>query len=245
MANKEKSKSSPARYWHSELKYRDIKRMAIERGMPFPEVVSGDFYRLISFIDSDRALKKPDPSLVLKFDLWLEQILRERGSEFLIKPTLRLSYVSDEMREQNNPRPKKEKVIKEKKPPREKDINNLVKGTKKSYTFELAQKGYDVERVKRRVLKKFPDASEKSIVIWYRKCLGIKHEAKPKKERVKIKKIKTPEEIALQKERAKERKRERALARKKGKERVEKYRETQLKLKKEKKNAKRRKAKDV
>lgn len=133
--------------------------MAIERGMPFPEVVSSDFYSLVSFIDSERA-QKPNPDLVLQFDLWLEGILKERGADYLVKPSLRLSYVSDEMREGSKEKPAKEKKVKEKKPTRERDSNNLLKGTKKSYTFELAKKGYSLDRIKRRVLKKFPEASE-------------------------------------------------------------------------------------
>lgn len=230
-AKTEKNKKPTGRYWHSELKYRDIKRMAVERGMPFPEVVSSDFYGLVSFIDSEES-KKPDPSLVLQFDLWLEGILKERGADYLIKPSLRLSYISDDMRQgAKEKKPAKEKVVKEKKI-REKDGNNLVKGTKKSYTFKLAKAGFSLERVKRRVLKKFPDASEKSIIIWYRKALDIKFIPKPKEKKERVKKEKTPEQIALQKERAKQRKQERALSRKKANERREEY------LKKTKKNGK-------
>lgn len=163
----DKKQQKPARYWHSELKYRDIKKMAIERGMPFPEVVSSDFYSLVSFIDSERA-QKPNPDLVLQFDLWLEGILKERGADYLVKPSLRLSYVSDEMREGSKEKPAKEKKVKEKKPPRERDSFNLIKGTKKSYCYELTEKGFDQERVVRRMKKKFPDANEKSIQLWYR-----------------------------------------------------------------------------
>jgi ATP-dependent exoDNAse (exonuclease V) beta subunit len=58
---------------------------------------------------------------------------------------------------------------------RQRDERGLVAGTKKSYTFELTAKGYDLERVTRRVLKKFPDANAKSISLWYRKAKrGVK-----------------------------------------------------------------------
>jgi hypothetical protein len=60
------------------------------------------------------------------------------------------------------------KKPKEKKPPRERDSFNLIKGTKKSYCYELTEKGFDQERVVRRMKKKFPDANEKSIQLWYR-----------------------------------------------------------------------------
>ena len=239
MATKEKQPKS--RVWYSEMKYRDIKKMAIERGMPFPGVVNGDFYRLISFIDSDKA-QKPDPSLVLKFDLWLEQLLKERGSDYLIKPSLRISYVSDEMREEKKEKPK-EKKVREKKPPKERDERNLIKGTKKSYTFELANKGLSIERIKRRVLKRFPDASPKSIVIWYRKALDLTHKPKEKKEHKRNPKRnkKSPEELALQKARAKELREERRLARLEAQRRTEEAREREKKLKR--KNGKKRKKK--
>ena len=67
-----------------------------------------------------------------------------------------------------------QKKPKEKKK-RQRDERGLVAGTKKSYTFELTSKGYDLERVTRRVLKKFPDANAKSISLWYRKAKrGVK-----------------------------------------------------------------------
>ena len=62
-------------------------------------------------------------------------------------------------------------IEKPKKPKRERDTNGLYKGTKKSYTYELAQKGFSIERITRRVKKKFSDASDKSITIWYRNAL--------------------------------------------------------------------------
>ena len=60
---------------------------------------------------------------------------------------------------------------KPKKPKKEKDDNGLWKGTKKSYVFELTYKGLPIDRIIRRVQKKFPDAKEKSIQQWYRAAL--------------------------------------------------------------------------
>lgn len=232
-----KETNKQPRYWHSEMKYRDIKKLAIEMGMPFPDVVNGDFYSMVSFIDSGESQKR-NPALVEEFDKWMEKILLDRGADYLVKPSLRLSYVSDEKREEVE-NTKKEK--KEKKPKKvvEKDSNNLIKGTKKSYTFELAKKGYDIERIKRRVLKKFPDASEKSIVIWYRAAMGLRNQPKVKKEK-KVKKPKkviekTPEELALLKQRARERKLARKERMVKANERTEEHRKQQRKSKRGKK----------
>ena len=63
---------------------------------------------------------------------------------------------------------------KPKKPKREKDESGLWKGTKKSYTYELTNKGYTLERITRRVMKKFPEAKPKSIQQWYRAALRKK-----------------------------------------------------------------------
>ena len=60
------------------------------------------------------------------------------------------------------------KKPREKKPPRERDEFNLIKGTKKSYVFELTAKGFELDRVIRRMKKKFPEANAKSINLWYR-----------------------------------------------------------------------------
>lgn len=225
MATTTDKKPKPSRFWHSELKYRDIKRMAVERGMPFPEVISSDFYGLVSYIDSDRALVKPNKALILEFDLWLEKILLERGADYLVKPSLRLSYIASQ-EDKENKEPKKEKIKKEKVGPKERDENNLFSGTKKSYTVKLAKQGLPLERVKKRVLKKFPEASPKSIVIWYRKALNIKHEAKVKVKVEKDKKVFTGEERVEMKRRAVERKSQRNESRKKAKERTEDYRKT-------------------
>ena len=60
---------------------------------------------------------------------------------------------------------------KPKKPKKEKDDNGLWKGTKKSYVFELTYKGLSIDRITRRVQKRFPDAKDKSIQQWYRAAL--------------------------------------------------------------------------
>ena len=46
----------------------------------------------------------------------------------------------------------------------------LITGTKKSLTYELVKKGKSSERIIKKVIKKFPDAKEKSILIWVRKA---------------------------------------------------------------------------
>ena len=153
------------------MTYRDCKRRAVALGMPFPDACSADFNKLHSWIVNSDG--KPDTSLIDKYDDWMDKILEERGYEKddpMRSYQLRLGYIGeDNVTKQRKPkRVKGLPKVKEKKPKKEKDSNGLWKGTKKSYTFELTDKGYSLERITRRVIKKFPDANPKSIQQWYR-----------------------------------------------------------------------------
>lgn len=183
MGKKDKSKkkvlTSAGRY--DNMTYRDLKKEAIIRGMPFPDVTGAGIGDLISYIESSN--NKPDRHLVEAYDDWMDKQLEMVGTKQ--SPSLRLSYIGEG--EDGKPKKKKIKEKKPKKEKRERDENNLYKGTKKSYTFELAKRGFSLERVARRVLKKFPDASEKSIKIWYsaatRGTKKDKKDAKTKKQK--------------------------------------------------------------
>lgn len=159
------------------MTYRDIKRQAIILGMPFPDATANSIGSLLNYINSTD--NQPDPSLVDKYDEWMDLQLSELGydkNDPLRSSRLRLGFLGEE-REDGSRRSKRIKGVrkpKEKKK-RQKDERGLVVGTKKSYTFELASKGFDLDRVTRRVMKKFPDANPKSISLWYRKAKrGVK-----------------------------------------------------------------------
>lgn len=164
----------------ANMTFKDVKRRAIALGMPFPDATDADFGKLASFVQ--KSINKPDTSLIDKYDDWVDAILEERGyakDDPMRNYMLRLGYLGEE-----NPETKerKKKVIKglpkTKKAPREKDEQGYWKGTKKSYTFELSARGFTLERITRRVLKKFPDANPKSIKQWYRIYLR-KNESHP------------------------------------------------------------------
>ena len=152
------------------MTYKDIKRQAIILGMPFPDATGNSIGALLNFINSTS--NQPDPSLIDKYDEWMDFQLSERGyakDDPLRSSRLRLGFLGEEQEDGS----RRSKRIKGVKKPKEK--KGLVAGTKKSYTFELTAKGYDLERVTRRVLKKFPDANAKSISLWYRKAKrGVK-----------------------------------------------------------------------
>lgn len=150
--------------------YKDMKRKAICLGMPFPDATAADYGTLASFVE--KTTNEPDTSLIDKYDEYVDEQLAAIGygkEDPLRSARLRLGYIG-ETTEDGEIRKKRVRGIKkqrEKKKPRERDSFNLIKGTKKSYTFELTEKGYTLERIIRRVLKKFPDAKEKSIKLWH------------------------------------------------------------------------------
>jgi hypothetical protein len=157
------------------LNYRDLKRQAIILGMPFPDACGCGIFGLINYIEHADA--EPDPTLIDKFDQWISKQFDETGvpmNDPIRSPRLRLGFIGDEVdpetgeviqRQRRVPGIKKPKKVK---PKREKDSFGHVKGTKKQYVWDLTLKGYSLERVTRRVLKKFPEANAKSISLWYR-----------------------------------------------------------------------------
>lgn len=156
--------------------FPEIKKIAITLGMPFPDATDSDYWRLLSYVNNTN--EKPDPSLVEKYDNWVDEQLEKLGydkNDPMRSNQLRLGYLSEEarMRQALGIKKKKEKPVKEasEKKKHERDEHNLWKGTKKSYTFELTKKGYDLERIQRRVLKAFPEANAKSIKQWHRAAL--------------------------------------------------------------------------
>lgn len=160
----------------SNMTYRDCKRRAVALGMPFPDACAADWGRLQSYIMKTE--NKPDLSLIDKYDDWVDSMLEQAGyakDDPLRSYQLRLGFISEEKVEEGKRKTRKIKGLpKPKKPKREKDESGLWKGTKKSYTYELTNKGYTLERITRRVMKKFSEAKSKSIQQWYRAALRKK-----------------------------------------------------------------------
>lgn len=157
--------------------YKDLKRQAITLGMPYPEATGAQISDLMSYISHTN--NTPDPSLIDGYDEWLLEQFDKIGidkDDPIRHPQLRLGFIGEKDVEGNVIKRKRVPGIKKSlaKKPRERDSFNLLKGTKKSYTWELTDKGLTLERIIRRVQKKFPDANEKSIRLWHRACLRSK-----------------------------------------------------------------------
>lgn len=151
--------------------YRDLKRKAIILGMPFPDACSASVFQLINWINTSE--EKPNKHLINEYDDWMDRQLETAGlakDDPLRSSKLRLGFLGEEGEDgkRKTRRVSGIKKPREKKPPRERDEFNLIKGTKKSYVWELTSKGYELERIIRRMKKKFPEANEKSINLWYR-----------------------------------------------------------------------------
>jgi hypothetical protein len=153
----------------TNMNYNDLKRACISRGMPFKDVLEGDFLRLQNWFYYNREIK-PIKSLINKYDDWLDDELEKSGNGHLVHPQLRLGYVG---RENDNKLTKKAKPEKKKKKVRTKTSDGIYKGTKKALTFELQKEGLDLKTVTKKVLKQFPDGSEKSIKIWFNKARAL------------------------------------------------------------------------
>lgn len=165
------------------MTYRDLKRKAIVLGMPFPDACAAGVFDLIGY--TERSTNKPDKSLIDQYDDWMDKQLENIGyskDDPLRNSKLRLGFLGEEG-EDGQRKSKRVPGIKkprEKKPPRERDEFNLIKGTKKSYVWSLVTKGYDLERVTRRMKKKFPDANDKSITLWFRTARRTMNNGKAK-----------------------------------------------------------------
>lgn len=151
------------------MTYKDMKRRAVSLGMPFPDACSADYNGLASYIHHSN--NKPDNSLIDEYDKWMDNQLELAGyakDDPMRSYQLNLGFIGEDIVTKQRKTKRIKGLEKPKKPKKEKDDNGLWKGTKKSYVFELTYKELPLDRIIRRVQKKFPDAKEKSIQQWYR-----------------------------------------------------------------------------
>jgi hypothetical protein len=165
----------PADGHFANMKFKDLKRECVIRGMDFDEVLSSGVHELYSFF-KEHFYDDVRHGLLDEFDDWQEEkirvVMEARGEnpDILVHPALRLGYVAEKDDEGNTTKRKRAKMVTKKlKRKRERTNDNIFQGTKKAYTFELQQQGKDKKEVIKKVIEKYPDASEKSISIWFNK----------------------------------------------------------------------------
>jgi hypothetical protein len=148
----------------SKMKYADLQRECLMRGMTKEELVSGDLGRLQSWLIRNWDLPQLK-SRIDDFDKWREKFLKERGMPG--EPFVRLGYLGEINPETKDfiiiqPEPLKKVIIKRKKD----EETGLFKGTKKSLTFQCVKEGLSIDETIKKVISKFPEAKDKSIKIW-------------------------------------------------------------------------------
>lgn len=166
----------PADKWMENMKFKDLKRECVLRGIPFEKVLSAGIPELSGYLRT-HFYDKIDHSRLDKYDDWQEDLIRKAGeskgvdNSYLIQPSLRLGYIAEKDDEGNvTKRHRVKTIVAKKKVKRDRTEQGLFSGTKKAYTYQLQKEGKTRPEVVKMVLEQFPDASEKSIGIWFNKA---------------------------------------------------------------------------
>ncbi len=164
----------------NNLKFKDLKRECVIRGMDFDDVIKADVSKLHRWLH-DNFFESMNHDLLNDFDDHQEKMIREAlkdkdaDPEDIIHPSLRLGYIAERDDDGNVIKRKRVRtLIKKKKPKRERTSDGIFAGTKKAFTFELQQQGLSKEETITKVMEQFPDASAKSIGIWFNKSKKIR-----------------------------------------------------------------------
>lgn len=157
------------------LRYRDMKKECVIRGMDFDKVIEGSIPGLTNWLRA-HFNNTSQYELLDIFDDYQENLikgfLKEKGKneDFLIHPSLRLGYIAEKDEDGNVIKRKRVKtIVKKKKHKRERTSQGIFSGTKKALTYQLQKEGLDKKEVVKKVLEEYPDASIKSIGIWFNK----------------------------------------------------------------------------
>jgi hypothetical protein len=149
--------------------YKDLKRNAIMLGMPFPDVPACSVSDLQSFIQ--KSTNKPDKELVVQYDAWMDKLLEERGyskDHYLRHYMLSMGYTGPHDIDQKTPEVEESVIGEPVEPkPEKKTVVRIQKKTPKKYLVEkYYDMGLSLDRISKKILEIYPEASRKSIVIW-------------------------------------------------------------------------------
>ena len=171
----------------SNMRYQDLQRANVARGLDFQSVVDFDIPQHQTWFLKNQD-NTQDLSLVDQFDDWMSEQLKEQGypeGDPIFHPSLRLGFVAkrdDETGEVIQTKKPRMKGLAKKKKAKAKRLEgtNIIAGTKKAYTYQLTlekskkrpgKPKYTIDRIVEKVIEAFPDAKEGSIKIWHKKCL--------------------------------------------------------------------------
>lgn len=162
------SNSRPVYAALSKMRYKDLQRACLIRGIDFDEMVKMDTLGLHNYL-----LHEWDKPIVMErlngFDIWRQNHLDSRYGPG--EPFVRLGFYGksiDDGKEQKTIRVRE----KSNKPKRERDesMGSIYKGTKKALTFQSIKDGKTIDETIAIVIAAFPDALDKSIKIWSKRA---------------------------------------------------------------------------
>lgn len=174
----------------------DLQAAVITRGINFEDVVELDHGRMADWFIKNYNTKQ-NRELLAEFDSWMDKQLKDRGhkkSNPIRKYRRFSSILADGETKTTTKASRKAGMGKKKKEKRSRDTEfNIFKGTKKEETYRLAKSLYESKRADyptntikelqknyasvlvAKVIKKFPEAQEKSIKIWLKRALDGLH----------------------------------------------------------------------
>jgi hypothetical protein len=152
----------------SKMRYMDLQRECISRGMTPEELVAGDLGTLQSWLIKNWGLPQV-PDRLTQFDKWRENELTKSGRNG--EQFVRLGYIGEVDPETNDfnivkPQPLKKVAIKKKRD----ESTGIFIGTKKALTYQCVREGLTIAETIERVKAQYPEAKDKSIKIWAKKA---------------------------------------------------------------------------
>lgn len=157
------------------MRHRDVQKACVLRGMPFEDVINFSHHKLVSWF-MDNYDNSQSPNLINEYDTWMDVQLSLKGymeGDSLRHPALKFGNPGNiEDMEKLNKGPVPNKPPKINKPKSEMDPTlGVRKGTKKALTYQLTKDKKPIEEIITQVKEAFPEAEEKSIRIWHKRCL--------------------------------------------------------------------------
>lgn len=150
----------------SNLTFKNLQREVIKRGMPFEDISKSDYNLLASWFTKNFSVPQSTDLLRL-YDIWLTDLLNSKGvDKIMTHPQLGYSYLEvteEEVEAKSKPKSKVKSKVK--------TDQGIMGGTKKAMTYELATSGKTKQETIDAVLDVYPEASLKSLGIWYNKAL--------------------------------------------------------------------------
>lgn len=169
---------SRADYDLTRMKYPDLKKACIARGMPFEEAADGSITKLSSWFCRNYD-NGQDLTLLDEYDAWFKATMLKSGKykegDPLFHASLKMGFIATETEGAKKPRLGNKGLAKKKKKVRERvEGTKIFAGTKKALTYQCAKEKMTIPETVKIVMKQFPAAKESSIKIWFKRAIKNK-----------------------------------------------------------------------